>query len=360
MTVSPITSLADIRGGSVAVKTLLILGFLYLIAPLDIAAADKTDVVVMMNGDHFIGEIKGLEFGQLSFKASYMTDDVTLDWMKVSELQSVRHFRVELSNGVLKSGTILKRAATADKAEDFEVADVDGTTSLNATNVVEIEPLERSKLSRFRGSVDLGFTLNPENDQTQLTANGSLDYPSEHFRFSSQLNSQFSKQEGAEDSTHQSVGLGYEYFLSKNWFLFGLTQFLKDSQLDLDLRTTAGGGVGRYLVHTNRTVMTGMGGAVVNHEKFFDTPTSSTVESVLGVEFYTFRFDASQLRTKLLVYPGLTDWGRIRLAWESSITWKLNKDIFWKVSAVENFDSRPPEGAHRNDFTFSNTFGVSF
>jgi hypothetical protein len=103
-----------------------------------------------------------------------------------------------------------------------------------------------------------------------------------------------------------------------------------------------------------------MGGSVVNHEKFFNTPTSTTVEAVLGAEFYTFRFDASQFRTRLLVYPGLTEWGRIRLDWESSVTWKLNKDIFWKVSAVENYDSRPPEGANRNDFTFSNTFGVSF
>ena len=324
------------------------------------AAADKTDLVLMMNGDRFIGEIKKLQFGELSFKASYMTDDVNLDWSRVAQLQSVRHFRVELGNGVLKSGTILKRAPSPDTTEDFEVAGMDGTTSVNASSVVGLEPLERSKWHRFDGSVDVGFTLNPENDQTQFTANANVDYPSEHFRFTSQLNSQFSKQEGAEDSTHQSVGLGYEYLLSKNWFLFGLTQFLKDTQLDLDLRTTVAGGVGRYLVYTNRTVLTGMGGVAVNHEKFVDTPTSTSAEGLLGIEFYTFRFDASQLRTRLLVYPGLTEWGRVRLEWSSSMTWKINKDIFWKVSAVENYDSRPPEGANRNDFTVSNTFGVSF
>jgi putative salt-induced outer membrane protein YdiY len=342
------------------VKRLLIVAFFVLRSPLNVAAADKTDLVLMSNGDRFIGEIKKLAYGQLTFKASYMTDDANLDWTKVAQLQSVRHFRVELSNGAFRSGTILKRASSADTTEDFEVAAADGTTSVNALNVVAIEALERSKWNRFDVSVDLGFTLNPENDQTQFTANANVDYPSERFRVTSQLNSQFSKQEGAEESVHQSAGFSYQYFLSKNWFVFGLTQFLKDSQLDLDLRTTVAGGVGRNLIFTNRTVVTGMGGLAVNHEKFLDSPASTTVEGVLGVEFYTFRFDASQLRTRLLVYPGLSEWGRVRLDWQSSITWKINKDIFWKVSAIENFDSRPPEGSNRNDFTLSNTFGVSF
>src|SRR6185295_6276862 len=103
-----IASLWKTGGGIVAVKTFLFVVFVFLCSPMHADAADKTDVVTMMNGDHFIGEIKGLEFGQLSFKASYMTDDVTLDWMKVAELQSVRYFRVELNSGLLKSGTIVK------------------------------------------------------------------------------------------------------------------------------------------------------------------------------------------------------------------------------------------------------------
>ena len=44
-------------------------------------AEDKTDVVVMTNGDHFVGENQEARIRSNSqFKASYMADSVNLDW----------------------------------------------------------------------------------------------------------------------------------------------------------------------------------------------------------------------------------------------------------------------------------------
>jgi hypothetical protein len=36
------------------------------------AFADKTDVVVLLNGDHLTGEVKGLSYGQLRFTTDNM------------------------------------------------------------------------------------------------------------------------------------------------------------------------------------------------------------------------------------------------------------------------------------------------
>ena len=109
----------------------------FLLCSLDLLAEDKTDVVVMTNGDHFVGEIKKLEFGQLAFKASYMADSVNLDWTKVQRLESVRRFRVELANGELRSGSILKRPSTATSPGDFDVVEDVGTTSVSFLEVVD-------------------------------------------------------------------------------------------------------------------------------------------------------------------------------------------------------------------------------
>ena len=42
----------------------------------------------MKNGDRFTGEIKGLQHGELSFKASYMKESVVLSWQEVAFVAS--------------------------------------------------------------------------------------------------------------------------------------------------------------------------------------------------------------------------------------------------------------------------------
>jgi hypothetical protein len=46
--------------------------------------------------------------------------------------------------------------------------------------------------------------------------------------------------------------------------------------------------------------------------------------------------------------------------WESSFSWEIWNNVYWKMSILENYDSRPPEGASNNDFTMTSSFGVSF
>jgi putative salt-induced outer membrane protein YdiY len=326
-----------------------------------VAKADKTDVVVMIAGDRMVGEIKGLEFGRLKFKASYMAASVDLDWTKIKELESVRQFRVEFDDGTFLAGTIRKlESATANG--DFEVADGEGTITRNFISVVALEPLEGSIWGRLQGSTDFGLTLNPEAGQTQYSANASVSYPSENFRIDSQASSIFSRQEGSEDSERHSFGFTYARFLSRNWFVSGSTQLLADNQLNLALRALGSGGVGRYFIHTNRMGLAIWGGIASTYEKYFDTTdrNGNKAESFAGIQFFRFHFASSQLSTKLLLYAGITVWGRESIDWETSISWEIWNDVFWKISVLENFDSRPPEGAPKNDFTLTTSFGVSF
>lgn len=326
------------------------------------ARQEKTDLVVMMNGDRLVGEIKGLEFGQLEFKASYMASSVHLDWTKIKEMESNRRFRVEFGDGALYTG-LIRKLATATPDGDFEVTDDTERTTRNSISVVALEPLERSMWARFRGSADVGITLHPEAGQTQYTANANISYPSEKYRVDSQASSLFSRQEGAEDASRDSLGAGYTRFLSGNWLLLGLTQILKDNQLNLDLRATFSGGGGRFLLHTNRTGIAVFGGIASTYEKYFDTASNQNgnkAEALAGIQVFRFRFASSQFNTRLLAYAGITEWGRERVDWETSLSWEIWHDVYWKVSVLENFDSRPPEGAPRNDFTMTSSFGVSF
>src|SRR5271165_2099631 len=69
------------------------------------AQAEKTDVVVLGNGDHFTGEIKGMSRGQLDFK----TDDagrLSIEWIKIATITSTHSFEVELATGKKYYGTL--------------------------------------------------------------------------------------------------------------------------------------------------------------------------------------------------------------------------------------------------------------
>jgi hypothetical protein len=346
---------------TLAIRIVFLLAF-FLFTLSEASAADKTDLVVMNNGDRFVGEIKELGFGQLKFKASYMAASVDLDWTRVSQLESTRRFRVEFTDGILRTGSITK-SATATPGADFEVTDASGATTRGAFQVVSIEPIEGSFLGRFRGTADVGLTLQPQVGQTQWTGNASIEFPAESFRVSTQVSTFFSQQEGAEDSVRDSFGLTYYQFLSRKGFLIGMTQLLKDNQLNLDLRSTFSGGAGRFLIHRNRNGLAIFGGIAATTEKYFDTTTNNNgtnAEILTGMDFYWVRFASSQIKTTLLGYAGITQWGRYRVDWESSISWEVWNDVYWKTSVLENYDSRPPEGAPHNDFTLTSSFGISF
>jgi hypothetical protein len=328
---------------------------------LQAVAADYTDAVVMMNGDRFVGEIKRLEFGQLEFKSSYMASSVYLDWTKVKQLDSNRNFRVEFDDGGLRFGSIQKLDSPTP-GDDFEVVDTTSTTKRDFLHVVSLEPLERTIWGRLRGSSDLGLTVH-QHGQTQFSANASVEYPSERFRIISQASSIFSSQEGSADTERDSFGAAYYQFLSKNSFLLGATQLLKDSQMNLDLRSTYYGAAGHFLTRSNRTGFAMFAGFASSHEKYSDATSSSSgnnAEALVGMEFFAYRFASSQFKAKLLVYEGLNQWGRTRIDWDSSLSWEIWKDVYWRLSLVENFDSRPPAGSPRNDYAVTSSFGISF
>jgi len=88
-------------------------------------------------------------------------------------------------------------------------------------------------------------------------------------------------------------------------------------------------------------------------------PTNS-LESLLAVNFNTYRFRTTQINSQLAVLPSLTDAGRIRFVSNSYVMLEIVHNLFWKLSVYENYDSRPPTSAPKNDFGVTTSFGWKF
>jgi len=326
------------------------------------ALAKRNDLVIMKNGDRLTGEVKKLEHGVLYVDLDYVSGSVGLDWLKVEQVQSTGGFQVVLKNGDRVAGTIEKVTPAEAPDKDFAIHSTPGDVRTAAPDVVTIESQKRSFWRQLTGAIDFGANFTSGNSQTSLSADASANYLSTKFFAGGSFDSSFSGQSGGSQSNLLELQGLEGRFLNRNSFLTGLQDFLHSSQQDLALRTTLGGGYGRYVLRTNHDMLSWVAGAVYTHEDFqsTDQPAAENIEALLGLQYQMFRFDRYNLQSQLLVYPGLSDFGRIRMTTKTTFSMKLVNNFHIDFSILDNFDSSPPFNAKRNELGLSNSLGWTF
>ena len=90
----------------------LILSFGFLLAA-PLFARESTDVIVMKNGDHLTGEIKGLNAGVLYMSMPYILGTSSVQWSNVARLESKQLFLVKTEDGSVYTGPLIQRRPRA-------------------------------------------------------------------------------------------------------------------------------------------------------------------------------------------------------------------------------------------------------
>ena len=130
--------------------------------------------------------------------------------------------------------------------------------------------------------------------------------------------------------------------------IWGLLDFLQSNEQQLDLRTTVGGAVGHMFSYTNNSLIAAYAGADWNREQYSSeaaraSRTGDSAEAILGTQVNFFRFKTTNILAIANVYPSLTDLGRVRLDFNTSLKLRLAKDLYWRFGYFLNYDSRPPQ-----------------
>ena len=113
-----------------------------------------------------------------------------------------------------------------------------------------------------------------------------------------------------------------------------------------------------FFIRTSTQSLSWLGGVVYTHENFesSDQSADQNVEALLGLQYLMFRFDRYNLQSQVLVSARVTQSGRIRATSKTTFTVKLVNNFHTDFSFFDNFDSRPPFNARRNDLSIDNTF----
>ena len=327
-----------------------------------VAKVKRHDVVIMKNGDRLTGEVKKLQDGVLYIQTDYLSGSIGLDWLQVEKIESTAEFQVVTRDGQRLAGKIEKASADQAPDKDFTIQVESGDVHALAKDVITIQSQKRNFWRQLTGAIDFGVDFTSGNAQTSLSSDANANYSSTKWFGGTGFNSSFSGQSGASKTNLFEVQTLDGRFLSSNSFLAGLGDFLHSSQQDLALRTTLGGGYGRYWLRSDHNNLLWLAGAVYTHETFqsSDQTTDQNVEALLGLQYQMFRFDRYSMDSQLLVYPGLSDAGRIRSTTKTTFSIKLNNNFHLNFSFWDNFDSRPPQNAKRNELGISNSLGWTF
>ena len=322
-------------------------------------AAQKTDVVVMTNGDTLTCEIKELVRGRLRVSTDSM-GTVQIEWQDVGQMTSSSRFEVELDSGERFVGSF----QATSQAGRLSVAGDTGTTMHDHLTVIRITPMGDSWWGRFNGSLDMGFNFAKANEARQWSLAGDATRRGERLGVTLDFSSLFTSQEGIENTSRQTLRFRIQRFLPRRWLVAVLSQFQQNEELQLHLRSTVGAGAGRYLVQSNRTILSLLGAVSVTRERFTGPePGVSNAEAMAVVDFQTFRFDdpETDISATLTVSPSLTESGRVRIDFDSRVRREILKDFYFSISFFDNYDSDPGGiDAERNDYGLVSSFGWAF
>jgi len=320
---------------------------LLLLAPAA-ALAQKTDVVVMINGDRNTGEFRSYNQGYLTLKTDNQ-GDLKVKWNKIVSIESEKTFEIELVDG----SKIYGKLAPSEPPGKLIVLSGGFERPLGFLDVVRIAPVYKSVWAGLNGSVDFGFTYTEANNYFQLNFNGEATYRSRGYQLGTELSAFASHQEGVTASERASWQVDYGLFLPKLWYLGAVVRVEHNKELGLDLRALGGLGLGRHLIQTNQTLLDVLAGVAGSHETPIDGEGRYSVEAVIAGKYSYFMYDFPKVAfgVDVTVFPSLTDSGRVRLQADARVRRDIISDFYVSISIFDTFDSRPPTaGAATNDW----------
>jgi hypothetical protein len=320
-------------------------------------ARPKNDALTMNNGDHITCEIMRLEKGYLYVRLDYGEGTVSLDWSRVSRVDSPQQFVFTDENGRRYTGTLQKIAVKAEQSEGHVAQKV------NSAEVIEIERSDVGFWSNQHGSIDFGLNFAKQSNRTQYSLNAANTYNREKWFVGGNLTSSLATGGGSDLRNNLVLKGGYQLRSPRN-LIIGYNEFLQSNEQNLDLRTTIGGGLGHFFRYTNAARILGVAGFVLDSERYSSGPrtaqTGNSLEAMIGAQMNFFSFKTMNILGTAQFYPSVTDAGRVRLDVNASSRLRIARELYWNVGYYLNYDSRPPSNTPQTDYGLSAGLGWTY
>ena len=312
--------------------------------------AQKTDKVKLKNGDTLTGEIMSMKLGILTYKMDG-PGTISIKWEYVTDVISDKTLEF-----TLRSGEII-----VTSMDSFFQSH--RLTSLD--DIIEIIPIKSRFIKRLVGDLNLGFNFTKSNSilQSNFSSNVSYIVPKRELKL--RLNSVLTNY-GKDTSltSKQDIVVSFLSNLSKKYFWSTSMGWQENTELGLASRYLVSGAVGWQPLMDNHNRLLASGGLSYNQEQSIETHQfTGNLDAQFEVAYKRFYYSAPKISidADYFIYPGLTDWGRIRMQADLDVSVEIFKDFQTGIVFYYSFDNKPPQGSlSTNDFGFMITVGFIF
>lgn len=322
------------------------------------ALAEKTDIVVMKNGDKITGEVKALLRGKLQFSTDSM-GTIHIDWADIEAVISGTSQSVELANGQRFFGPLQK----SDNTDMVSIETEQGTVGVGNMDIVNMYPVEAGFWERLDIEASLGFSWDKASDVGRYNFAVNSFYRHPGFINFAGISSEVTTQEGLDDTRRANANISHIKFKPNNRFINYFGQMESNLELGIDLRSLVGAGYGWIPIRSNNKLFLLTAGLDVNHEIPVEGESETNLEAMgrMSYEYFRYTDPERNLVTNISIYPSLTDMGRWRADFSTDLRLEFVEDFFWVFNIYANFDSDPiSEDASNSDYGVVSSLAYKF
>lgn len=162
-------------------------------------------------------------------------------------------------------------------------------------------------------------------------------------------------------ANRQNGSLLYAYNLLDNLNLYGYTTHSRDDSIQLNYRLTNGAGIcfHKWLPDWFNLALVSLGLATEN-EWFQDQSAPFALRAVLRLTLATPLNDWSEVGVDSFYTPVVNDPADFRIYTEAYVKFALSPVVSLKLSAADEYDSRPLTGVNNNDFGLFSTLSFDW
>ncbi|HVZ60413.1 MAG TPA: DUF481 domain-containing protein [Terriglobales bacterium] len=325
------------------------------------------DEVALKNGDHVTGSVVRLDAGKLTLQTEY-AGAIQIDWDKVESVRAEQGLLL----GPGDAGQVVVRDIRRAGGEVYVRSQGSETFHLPAEEITTFRSEEEQRayeaslhpalFEGWGGILSVGFALARGNSATTNLSSGlNGARQSSTDKLSYYANSIYSTDRLLSTVTANAIrgGLRYDKNFNPMWFSFGSADFEYNQLQGLDLRSIAGGGLGRHVTKREHTTFDLLAGAAWTREEYSLSPQRDFVAGQFGEEFTSRLWRGMDLRHRGFYYPDLTDSSQYRATIDVVLSSKIKAWLSWQTAISERFVSNPPAGNRKNDLLVTTGLGIT-
>jgi len=322
--------------------------------------AQKTDTLVMMNGNIVTGEIKELDYGLLIYKTAGM-GTLKVKRENINSLKSKKRFEVLMDNGDIYYGSF---DLCTSKPHTLKILFINGYDTFDIKHIVEVYPIRKNFWRKISGNFDMGFNYSKGSDIATVSLSGNILQKGKRINNNLKWDNLLTYTGDSLKSSKFDLYFSSERKIKNGWSLGALAGVNNSSELGLDLRVLFSFIATYNFIYNDRNRLFATMGPLVNMEwdKGNAVPAEN-FESILsaGYKFYKYSSPEMHIDTYITAFPNMKFNGRWRLSYNLNVNIEVVNNFYVGTVFFIDYDNKPSlEAVSTSDWGTTLTVGYSF